>query len=488
MNKKTILLSIIGCMVSAYTTMNFAASAAPLYPIKPQLLQQVTIDPRANQDTHWLTVDNQGNKVLIALSSGQTPAIDLSGNANFKYVSNYLHKQNLTLHELPAGLYFWQTGPTKGHLSSAPTGPLWVSTQTGYRRLTNQGALWDPNRKHDTHPFKLSDIPNMIVKPQAKPKQQLQKEISSFSIASINILNERPYARFSQNKGMPIAQRQSLFNAAFNDPQQLQGKDIIAFQEIEPNSNPKLPQRIKDSSVSGGDLAIYYDQDKFIKDKALFVPFTKTPGATNRGFLVLNVHTNDAHPSNIMIINTHLEGGPGGALGYHGFRESQLREIKDHITKNNSNNTHIIICGDFNTDSTNPGSYQVIQRVLTEYEDFIENPNDRVTAYNKKSEAIDYLLYSSNLTKKTHAIYPPKQVIGKKLLQHDASDIGGTYFSDHAIISAQFSFASNAGASSGPSASAASASSSSGPSVSDDSDEAVARELDRKLNLQKYHK
>lgn len=450
MQIKKSLCSISLIISFCYSTIVFAAAPASMFPIKPQLLQKVTLSPQAQQDTYWLTIPG-GNQVLIGMNApNTTPMIDAPGNANFKYVSDYLHKSSFTFSDLPAGLYYWHNH-NKG-ISSSAQGPTWRSTPTGYK---SNDRLWDTTRAHDKHPFALSDIPNMVQAPASQPA--VKQEVKTFSIASVNILNERPYLRFSNNQGMPLAQRQGLFNAAFNDPQQLQGKNFIAFQECEPNSNPALPAHVKNSLVIDGDVAIYYDQSKFIKTATEFKHFT-TPGATNRGFLVLNVKTNDARKNNIMIINTHFEGGPGGALGYLPFREKQLQEIIDYIINNVKTTVHLIICGDFNTDSQDKASYNTIKNAFDGFSDALGSPH-RATSYSKKLEGLDYLFYTPNLKLINTQIYPAAQVMQSDLLHHDANDVGRPYFSDHAIISAEFSFKSSSASSAKPAAAASSSSS-----------------------------
>ena len=85
------------------------------------------------------------------------------------------------------------------------------------------------------------------------------------TISSINILNDKFYTKYSDNKGMNINKRQELFNEIFKN--ELINKDIIAFQEC--GYKPSLPLNI----VKKENLAIYYNSSKFTEIKSEYIPF-----------------------------------------------------------------------------------------------------------------------------------------------------------------------------------------------------------------------
>ncbi|MDR3549843.1 MAG: hypothetical protein P4L31_00375, partial [Candidatus Babeliales bacterium] len=132
-------------------------------------------------------------------------------------------------------------------------------------------------------------------------------------------------------------------------------------------------------------------------------------------------------------------------------------EIIDYLNNNVKTILHLIICGDFNTDSQDKASYNTIKNVFDELSDALESPH-RATSYSKKLEGLDYLFYSPNLKLINTQIHPAAQAMQSALLHHDVNDVGRTYFSDHAIISAEFSFKSSNASSAKPAAASSSSS------------------------------
>ena len=146
-----------------------------------------------------------------------------------------------------------------------------------------------------------------------------------------------------------------------------------------------------------------------------------------RGFLTMYLKFNEHI---LLIINTHLEAGSSSqSLDGLPLRNEQLKEIMEYV---NNVNKPVILCGDFNTESTNNIQYSLIRETLN---GFTDSMTKRVSTADK-NESIDYIFHSQHLKCIDTTVYPSLD----NLLNHKETDKDKTYFSDHAIISATFEY------------------------------------------------
>lgn len=316
-------------------------------------------------------------------------------------------------------------------------------------------------------PKSIASMPALPTMVAAKTPQ----EVTAFTLACNNILDENLYMKMAKNNAMPLAQRQKLFDAAFNDTNQFKGKDIIALQEYNERGSLQLPVAYKQhtSYAQAGDLYTWINTAKFNLAKHEYVPF-KTPGAEGKGFLIVYVQTNDAYAHWIAIVNTHLQGGAGAAkkgrsyFEFNDFRNQQLTELFNFIQQRafGSKIKNWIVCGDFNTDAKDAQTYKNFMHAMTSAKSRAEkkaamNPaldkpyvlnfhdvdqggaSRQLTSisFSDGPHAIDDIFYSDSLRYGTSlSLYPPTMGISTNptLITHGPGDASRPFYSDHRIL------------------------------------------------------
>lgn len=421
------------------------------------------------QATYWLTIPQTGT-VLIAMKKAEsTPAISMKGESNFDYVTDNL-SPNKTHFVLPTGLYFWQGNQAK-HFSNKPSGgKYFISTSNGYwwsslkkDARKNPKDKWDATKfAHNPHPFDLKSIPELVQaipsaasagSAAAAPTVKTAAEIKTFSISSNNILSEKFYPRHvgTHKDLMQLNVRQQLFTNALNDAKLFKGKNIICLQEWTSQGSLNVPDAYRKSALvnDGAGLLTWVDPQLFTVTSHSFQAFA-TQGAGQRGFLAVYLHTNDASKRTLCVINTHFVGGPGpNTTTYQKFREDQMQEVAQYIQKNNSKAQSWIVCGDLNSNATQPAIYQAIlnqtnQAGLIDAELLTGNQRP-ATSYNKGPESMDYIFYSANsLASKNISYEPPYSPQTLITHGHLPGDAQKAFYSDHCVVSVVFSFASQA--------------------------------------------
>jgi len=457
-----------------------------LEPIKASLYAPA--NTTQNQTPYWFTIPSTGT-VLIAMQKGETvPKIGTNGKSNFDYVTDNV-SPNQTHFTLPAGLYFWRTNTAK-HFSNRPIiqgkpGRSFISTASGYwwdqSKRTNQNDKWDATRfASNPHPFELKSIPLLV---QAIPSAasaasaggsaatasaKTQAEIKAFSIASNNILNEAFYPRHVgiHKDLMRLNARQQIFTAAFSNEKLLKGKQIICFQEWSSKGSLNVPDAYSKNGFAqdGAGLFTWVDPKTFSVKSYSYQAFA-TPGAEQRGFLAIYLQTNDENKRTACVINTHFVGGPGPKnTTYQQFREDQMQEIAQYIQNNAQMAQSWIVCGDLNSNATQVQIYSAVlneigQAGLVDAE-LLTDQQRPATSYNKGPESMDYIFYSSNtLNAKNISYYPPFSSQNLITHGHLPGDAQKPFYSDHCVVWATFSFASQATAKSAAAQPAASTSS-----------------------------
>ncbi|MCX5925029.1 MAG: hypothetical protein NT124_01880 [Candidatus Dependentiae bacterium] len=255
--------------------------------LKPSGLNQ------GGQKTFWLSTGQGATSdfALIALNHPQLdniPRLDPDTlEANFSYVSDYLHPKTITYFKLPAGLYFWQSGTLqvrphekityqsnkktqcfaqviKGTVSDkcfdATRNPFALGQNSQARAATiahNQNPALIP-----LHPFDddtwgaiITGKPAVAIGRPAVPAYAAAKPAYAaaplfavaqavalpqgltISIASSNVMSQGQYehdfpALVKASHMLPLQERTSLFQAAFKDPKQLANKDFVMLQEF----------------------------------------------------------------------------------------------------------------------------------------------------------------------------------------------------------------------------------------------------------------
>ncbi|HEV2600781.1 MAG TPA: endonuclease/exonuclease/phosphatase family protein [Candidatus Babeliales bacterium] len=309
--------------------------------------------------------------------------------------------------------------------------------------------------------------------------QPLAKE--TITIASSNVLSESLYkAWFNKNINrkaniLPLANRQKLFNAAFRNSLQLEAKDFIMMQEhphgqIEGGLNtPKGTNyfslkygllrngAITDIVYKTGSADLYYNSKKFIPKTPIFDSSVNAKNIANGRYLGAIFEFIDHPGCYIGIVSAHIQWG----------KPKQVQQLLSDIDAVAQPYPAMgwIIAGDFNMNYNQPQSKSTQEGLgYLKAAGFIDSgvgttaQNKRFTALGKVEqspqnyitlmEGIDYIFYK-NLHLTTGNTYPEIDQFPDRLLTSGhpwnngaaTSDRDRTFYSDHAIIGAEFDYA-----------------------------------------------
>lgn len=273
----------------------------------------------------------------------------------------------------------------------------------------------------------------------------MEHESVSFNIASTNILDEKLYQELArpQKSGMDWKQREPILLAALADGKQLAKEDIICMQEFNPEIQQAAVAYLKEKKFEGykninktTPLTMYNGTLFNTITPGYYSQFT-TPGAEANGFWTILISPKKLPSVIIGIINAHLNNNTPKHDTYEKFRDSQIKEIIAAINKHPVAKNWII-CGDFNTDrSTHLHIMKPLQKLG--FVDVFDKQPATARSSQGHLKSIDYFWYKGpNLTLTSKKIYPSEDALATTLLEHRPTDKEGTFFTDHAILKAQF--------------------------------------------------
>ncbi len=260
----------------------------------------------------------------------------------------------------------------------------------------------------------------------------------TFTVASCNVLKEDAYKKHFDESGtkMDIKIRRELFKSAFSGDGPFAEADVIALQEYV-EKEMRQPTDFYFVNFEEAKLGLGYNPFKFkifSEDKRKF----KTEGAEKNGFVCVILQPSTTREA-VGIINVHLRGGAGPEKNYIKFRQDQLAEITQVINEKSEKEgvKHWILCGDFNTDGLDDKIYKTTIAKIALFDAFDINRQAN-SILNMQGKVTDYILYKG-LTMQESNQYPNID----QLLTHgyDGNDDSKkSYFSDHSVIWAIFSF------------------------------------------------